>query len=177
MTDLAKTESIKAAENNGSKPIDPKSLRLFYHTDGKPRLVIENDRCYLSVKALYAAPLSHPNHYISLIDEKGEEICMVPSVDVLEEHTRIVLLKELSRRYCGAIIHRIQSIRSEFGVSYWEVQTDRGEREFVVEENPNQFIWLSDTRLLILDVDGNRFEIPDYTQLDARSAKLMMHLT
>jgi len=46
-----------------------------------------------------------------------------------------------------------------------------------VEENPNQFIWLSDTRLLILDVDSNRFEIPDYTRLDARSAKLMVHLT
>ncbi len=177
LAELEKTESIREAETNGAKPIAPKSLRLFYHADGKPRLIIENDRCYLSVKAIYAAPLSYPNHYISLIDEKGEEITMIRSVDALDEETRIVILKELSRRYCGALIQKIHSIRSEFGVSYWDVQTDRGRREFVVEENPNQFIWLSDTRLLILDVDSNRFEIPDYTRLDARSAKLMVHLT
>lgn len=33
--------------------------------------------------------------------------------------------------------------------------------------------WLTDTRLLLTDVDGNRFEILDYTKLDAHSIKLI----
>ena len=177
MTDLEKIGPTPESATDATKPVDPKSLRLFYHADGKPRLVIENDRCYLSVKAILASPLSYPNHYISLIDDKGEEITMLPSVDELDKESRAAILKELANRYRGAIIHKIHSIRSEFGVSYWEVETDRGWREFVVEENPNQFIWLSETRLLILDVDGNRFEIPDYTRLDAHSVKLMTPIT
>ena len=160
-----------------TKQIDLKSIRLFYHPDGKLRLIIKDEKCYLSVKAVYAAPLSHPSEHISLIDDKGEEICMIPSLDDLDVDSGEVIQKELNKRYLGAVIYKIYSIRSEFGVSYWDVQTDRGSREFVVEENPNQFIWLSETRVLILDVDGNRFEIPDYTQLDADSTKMVVHLT
>ena len=171
-----KTDNKQLAETDATKQIDLKSIRLFYHPDGKPRLIIKDDRCYLSVKAVFAAPLSHPNAYISLIDDKGEEICMIPSLDDLDEGTCEVIQKELAKRYLSAVIYKIDAMRSEFGVSYWDVQTDRGEREFVVEENPNQFIWLSDTRVLIIDVDGNRFDIPDYTHLDAQSIRLMAHL-
>jgi hypothetical protein len=177
LTDLEKNGSSPTAETDAAKRIDPKSLRLFYHTDGKLRLTIENDRSYLSVKVVLAAPLSHPNEYISFVNEKGEEITWIRSLNAVEAETRTVIQKELARRYLNAVIHRIHSVRSEFGVSYWEVETSRGQREFVVEENPNQFIWLSETRLLILDVDGNRFEIPDSTQLDAHSARLIAHLT
>ena len=172
-----KPDNEGLAKTGMTKPIDLKSIRLFYHPDGKPRLIIQDDRCYLSVKAVFSAPLSHPNVYISLIDDKGQEICMITSLDDLDGVTGEVIQKELSKRYLSAIIHKIDEVRSEFGVSYWNVQTDRGWREFVVEENPNQFIWLSERRVLILDVDGNRFEIPDYTQLDADSAKMMVHLT
>ena len=171
-----KTDNEELSKTDMTSPIDLQSLRLFYHSDGKPRLIIKDDRCYLSVKAVFAAPLSYPNAYISLIDDKGEEICMLPSLDNLDEGTCEVIQKEITKRYLSAVIYKIHAIRSEFGVSYWDVQTDRGEREFVVEENPNQFIWLSETRVLIIDVDGNRFDIPDYAQLDAHSIRLMAHL-
>ena len=47
--------------------------------------------------------------------------------------------------------------------------TDRGQREFVVQNVAENAQWLGDHRLLIIDVDGNRFEIPRLDGLDKRS--------
>ena len=77
--------------------------------------------------------------------------------------------EELDRRYLTALIGRVTSIRNEFGTSYWDVETDRGQREFVVQNVAENAQWLGDHRLLIVDVDGNRFEIADLTALDKRS--------
>ena len=49
------------------------------------------------------------------------------------------------------------------------METDRGQREFVVQNVAENAQWLGDHRLLIVDVDGNRFEIADLTALDKRS--------
>lgn len=34
-------------------------------------------------------------------------------------------------------------------------------------------VWLSDAHLLLLDVDGNRFEIPDVAQMDEASRRFI----
>ena len=60
-------------------------------------------------------------------------------------------------------------MRNEYGTSYWDVQTDRGPREFVVQNVSENAQWLGDHRLLITDVDGNRFEIPHLDELDKKS--------
>ena len=60
-------------------------------------------------------------------------------------------------------------MRNEFGTSYWEVDTNRGPREFVVQNVAENAQWLGDHRLLIIDVDGNRFEIPRLDALDKKS--------
>ena len=64
-------------------------------------------------------------------------------------------------------------MRNEYGVSYWDVETDRGQREFVAKNVAENARWLGDNRLFILDVDGNRFEFSDLTQLDKRSKALI----
>jgi len=49
------------------------------------------------------------------------------------------------------------------------VDTDRGTREFVTQSLQENALWLSPTHLLLLDVDGNRFEIPNTESLNMRS--------
>ena len=64
-------------------------------------------------------------------------------------------------------------MREEFGATYWTVETDRGRREFVVRHMRDNAHYLSATRLLITDVDGNRFEVPDMSKLDSESYDLL----
>jgi len=75
------------------------------------------------------------------------------------------------------VVHHIQDIKEEFGIVTWDVQTDRGPRRYIVRGLRDNVHEQSDFRLMVTDVDGNRFEIPDYTVLDARSrAKLELIL-
>lgn len=95
---------------------------------------------------------------------------MVESLDELPMDQRSLVEEELCRRYLTAKIEGIPHIRSEFGVTYWHVETDRGARDFVVQSLSESCIWLSEHQILIVDVDGNRFEIPDRRTLDPASA-------
>ena len=70
-----------------------------------------------------------------------------------------------------ASIERVTSVRNEFGTSYWDVLTNRGEREFVMQNASENAQWLGDHRLLLVDADGNRFEIPDLNALDKKSLR------
>ena len=149
-----------------TEPIDPRSLRLFYEPPGTLRLTVGDERSYPVVKLYQARPLSEPGRYLSLQNGKGEEIAMVRELDQLPPEARDVAREELRRRYLTARVEGIDHIRTEFGVTYWDVRTDKGPRDFVVQSLSESCLWLSEHHLLISDVDGNRFEIADRTQLD-----------
>ena len=149
--------------------MDPAEMRLFYAPKDRLRLTVGEERSYHTVKPVWAAPLSHPNRYLALLDGKGNEIAMLPEVGVLSPESREAVLEELRRRYLTATVTAIQDARVEYGATYWSVETDRGHRDFVAQSLQENAVWLSPTHLLLLDVDGNRFEIPDTTALDATS--------
>ena len=153
--------------------VDLARVRLFREPPWILRLTIEGDRSYTRVKVVRAAPLSHPRRYICLLDEKDEEICMIPDLEELDEGMGAIVEEELERRYLTAAVERVLSVRNEFGTSYWDVETNRGRREFVVQNAAENAQWLGERRLLLVDVDGNRFEIPDLRELDRKSLSLV----
>lgn len=153
--------------------VAPEDIRLFHEPPWRLRMSIEGDRSYLKVKVVRAAPLTQPDRYICFLDAKDEAICMVEDPSVLGEENNRIIAKELAQRYLTARVLKVHSIRNEYGVSYWDVDTDRGRREFVAKSVAENAQMLGDDRMMILDVDGNRFEIEDMKALDARSARLI----
>ncbi len=153
--------------------VDTARIRLFREPAWHLRMTIEGDRSYLRVKIVRAAPLSEPDRYICFLDANDELICMVDDVHELPAAYQDIIREELARRYLTSRIERVHSIRSEYGVSYWDVATDRGRREFVVKNVGEDARWLDEKRVLILDVDGNRFEVADLGTLDKRSRGLV----
>ena len=59
------------------------------------------------------------------------------------------------------------------GVSEWEVKTDRGYAKFEVVDRTEHIRKLPGGRVMIVDADGNRFEIEDVSRLDERSQTLV----
>ena len=137
-------------------------------------MTIGEDRSYVTVKPTWAAPLSHPHRYLSLMNGKGEEIDTIvdPDKELTPDSLRAVR-EEIAKRYLTAIIGSIISAKGEFGATYWHVESDRGERDFVTQSLQENAQWLSPTHLLLIDVDGNRFEIPNTEGLDARSRLIL----
>jgi hypothetical protein len=144
-------------------------IKIFYAPKERLRLTVGDEKSYLTVKPAWAAPLSYPNRYLSLLDEQGEEIVLLPDLSALPPESRTAVERELRQRYLTATVTAVTHAKQEYGATYWSVETDRGPREFVTQNLQENALWFSDTHLLLVDVDGNRFEIPDVAALDARS--------
>jgi Domain of unknown function (DUF1854) len=149
--------------------MNPSDLKLFYHPKERLRLTLGEEKSYLTVKPVWAAPLSRPQAYLALLDGKGEEIVMISDPSALPPESAEAVQRELRQRDLTATVTAIRHAKQEYGATYWTAMTDRGEREFVTQNLQENALWFSDSHLLLLDVDGNRFEIPDINTLDARS--------
>jgi hypothetical protein len=156
--------------------MQPDQIHLFYVPKDRLRLTVGEEKSYHTVKPVWASPLTYPNQYLSLLDGKGDEIAMVPDPKSLSKESLEAVQEELRRRYLTASVHHIKYAKVEYGATYWTAVTDRGERDFVTQSLQENAIWLSKHHLLLVDVDGNRFEIPDVTALDAHSQTFIQNI-
>jgi hypothetical protein len=140
---------------------------------GNLRLTLTGDRCFPRVRVVQAAPLADPLRYISFLDEKGNEIATVADLGEFDAESRQLARVALDRFYVIAEIRQIRATRLEMGVSYWEVETDRGPRAFTLKDPQENVRDLGPGRILLIDAHGNRYQIPDVRGLDPASRKAL----
>lgn len=150
-----------------------KGIRLSRTSGGGLLLTLPDGRSFAGIQVVRAAPLSHPTHYICFLDSEGKEIFMMRDLSDLAPEDRPLMEEELRARYISSVIHRVISLRREGGTLYWETETDRGFREFVVQSSDENVRWLGERSLLLIDVDGNRLTVPDISELDRASARIV----
>jgi len=156
--------------------LDPATARFSETPGGFVRLTIGEGETYPRVALYRAFPFSYPDQYISVRDMDGNEIGMIKDLRAFDEATVRLLERELERRYFTPVIRRIESVKEEFGYWYWTVETDAGPRRFTVREVQHNVVRLSPEHVLIIDLDGNRYEIPDTGQLDPKSRRYLEDL-
>ncbi len=171
MTDTSNDADID--EDSNSHELDPEKIRLWRTSAGKVRMEIVGDRSVVHVKIARAFPVSDPDHYIGIRDEDDKDIGMVVDPSRLESRTRKIVEEEIHKRYFVPVITRIHSVKEEYGVGHWIVETDRGPREFVVRGMRDSIWEVGESRLIVIDVDNNRYDIPNYTELDYRSYRMI----
>lgn len=133
-------------------------------------LTLEGDRSYLKVRAVRAFPLSELGEFIGLLDAiTGKEIGMLRSLRDVEGMARQLVQQEIDKRYFIPKVQRIIEAKKEFGTIYWDVETDRGPRKFVMRGLRDSVHEIEPGRYLINDVEGNRLEVPQLDNLDSRS--------
>lgn len=147
---------------------DTIELTLFHEPKDRLRMTF-GDRSYPTIKPVWASPIQRPGTYLSFLDGKGNEITMIKDPKSLSGESWRAVEVELRKRYLIATVTRIVGVREEYGSTYWHVETDRGDREFVCQNLRENALWYSDTHLMLIDTDGNRFEIPNVQQLDKKS--------
>lgn len=147
-------------------------MNLFYEPKDRLRLT-HDDRSYHTVVPRWSSPLRHPGAFLALLDGKGNEIVTLKNPRDLPDGSYSVVMEEISRRYLTADVLEILQVKNEWGTTYWTVRTDRGVREFVTQSLQENAQWLSPTHIMLIDVDGNRFELRDTAALEAPSRKLL----
>ena len=119
-----------------------------------------------------AFPFDAPNAYISVLDKDNREIGMIRSLSDFSEDAQALLKAELARKYYAPVIAKILSVKDRYGFSYWQVELGDGrEFSFTVQDTYRSILKVTYQHIFIIDVDGNRFEIPDVEALDRASYK------
>lgn len=152
---------------------DPKHIRVFRH-GGVTRLTLQDDRSWIKVSVARAFPLSDPDHYLGFLDANAKDAGLLYDPGLLDAESRKVVDEELEKRYFIPVVERVISVKEEFGTIYWVVETDRGEKEIVARNLRDNLMELSNTRVILTDVDGNRFEFPDVNKLDGKSQAIVL---
>ncbi len=128
---------------------------------------------YARVGVYRAFPLTEPERYISIreADEKAREIGMVEKLTDLAEDQAEMLREQLRLRYFMPVIEKVLNVKDEYGHVYFEVKTNLGVCRFTTHMGQEAFVSLTDSRIMITDLDGNRYEIPDINRLSAIERK------
>ncbi|MBR3525997.1 MAG: DUF1854 domain-containing protein, partial [Lachnospiraceae bacterium] len=126
-----------------------------------------------SVKVVRLFPFTDADKYISIRegDEKGREIGIIEDITVLSAETQKILKEQLALNYFTPVIQKIYSIKDELGYAYFHVLTDKGECRFAINMASNAVTKLSDDRLIITDLDENRFEVRDVAALTMKEKR------
>ncbi len=122
------------------------------------------------VKVARCFPWSCRDGYISISDSQGEELVLLVSLEELEPATRELIEQELRDKFFVPKILRILDYKAEFDVVSISAETDRGQVTFQIRDRDDVRL-LSATRALLRDVDGNIYEIEDFTALDRASQR------
>ncbi len=143
--------------------LDPKTVRLFrtYSSDTTVRATIDGDRSWREVRIARAFPLSDPDRFIGLRDGDDKDIGIFETLHGLDAASRAILDEELERRYFTPQITKVYSVSEQFGVVTWDVDTTKGRRRFLVRNLKDSTFTLGASRVMMTDVDSNRYEIPD----------------
>lgn len=131
-------------------------------------LTLADVRSWLGVRIVRSFPLSERQEYLTFLNRKNDEIGTIRLLADLEPVSRRLAEEEIANRYLVNVVQGIHALRCEGDTLYLDVSCQRGQRECVVKATRETVIRLGNGRLIVVDVDGNRFEIPNLQHLGKR---------
>ena len=151
-----------------------KAADVHFGRSGDREIVMRTGGRFVTVgNVMAASPITDPRRMVSVRDEQGEEIGILDDVTQLDPTSQRIILDELERVYFMPRIVDIIDIREDLGVVSWEVETDKGERSFQVRNIRQNVRKVGRRRIIIRDVDGNRYEVRDWAELPGPAERLL----
>jgi hypothetical protein len=145
-------------------------LVLERRPDGRLWAVREGRTVSVYVRRCF--PWSAPARYVSLRDAEEEEVALIADPRALDPSSREALDGALLEAGFVLEVTGIEEIEEDFEIRCWEVHTSHGRRRFQtpLEEWPRA---APGGGLLVEDVCGDLYWIPQPDRLDARSQRLL----
>ncbi|MEF3303517.1 DUF1854 domain-containing protein [Paenibacillus sp. GYB003] len=145
----------------------------FRKTEGRMLNVTVDGEEHKAVYVHCSFPHTNKRIYLSIRTFENKEIGMIRSLDDFPAGVAELLEEQVKIRYFAPEITKVVKIREEFGYSYWETETTSGVCRFTVRSGGNNVKLVGENRLLVLDVDGNRFVIPDLEKISDKEYRMV----
>ncbi len=151
---------------------DTLGIEFTFSCDARGRLIAEDSRRnrHVGLSAMRLFPMSDPDNWIAVFDEKGNELCCIPSVAKLSTASASAIRTTLTNSEFIPVIERIVHISSNDPPCRWTVETDRGQTEFIINDEKD-LRRLSQWSVLVVDARGIRYSIPDTRKLNVYSRR------
>jgi len=170
----ARREEKPAPEFKGVRFLEPGDLEFGYDEHGFPTVKVDAlGGQHVRMRAFRALPVTAPHRYISIgyQDQLGGicEIGVLRDLDALSERDRRCLETALLVRYFLYSVQRISSLKEDLGILLWDVQTDRGPKQFSIGRDHHRVSRWGAHGRVVRDMDDNRYVISDMRKIDAAS--------
>jgi len=153
----------------GVRRLVPETTTIFEGTFSLLHCAVKGDTLYRGVFAIRMFPIRHPERFVSLcytdIEEKDQEIGVIADLSVFPKDQQSLVQRSLASHYHEQIIRRILKIRNEYGLLFFEVETQRGEEEFVMPWRGDRAEEYGEKGKVLLDAFDNRYIIPNVEDL------------
>jgi len=159
----------------GVRRLTPENTILFSGTFSILHCAVKGDDVYRGVFAVRTFPIRQPDTFISLHytnpGDKEREIGIIMNLKDFPSDQQELVNISLRAHYCERIIRRIYRIRHEYGLLFFDVETDRGKEQFIMPWRGDRAEDYGDEGKVLLDAVDNRYIIPrllDLPSLDHR---------
>ncbi len=143
----------------------------FAYSEHRLRLRMCGEETWQEVSLARLFPLSSPEGWIAVVGADDKEIGMLRDLHGLTVGSMAAIREELSRRYLIPRIQQIRVCRDRFDLLEWEVETDRGPITFLMRHAHENIQHRLPNRLVFIDVEGNRYDVDDLSELDEESQR------
>lgn len=154
-------------------PIAAPPLTLEKRRDGRLWALLAERAAPVKLRRCF--PWTFPERYISLQTDDNDELALVSDPQELDAASQAALSQALSEAGFVFLIQRVYSVKEDFELRCFDVETPQGRRAFqtALDAWPRE---TTDGGLLIQDVAGDVFRIEDPETLDPQSRELVWEL-
>ncbi len=149
--------------------IDPSMVNLTMDAYKRIRFLNKEDgQSHDDVEIKLMFPLTHKSSFLAIY-ENDQEIALIQNYKELNPGSRTLVMELLDQRYFIPEIVKVKSVKEEYRLIHWYVETNRGELDFFTRTRND--IVVKANQVFIRDIDGNRYLIKDHTKLSPQSQR------
>lgn len=149
---------------------DPAAIEFYRNPQGFLAMK-KGEEDFKRVKLSRILPFAEPEKYITVSDTEGKELGIIRDLAELDKAQRELALEELSARYYCPEVTNIKSIKEKMGYFYFDVAFGSYKKIFAVKDISRSIKQIDDKCIVITDVDGSRYLIPDVWKIDTKSRR------
>jgi hypothetical protein len=155
---------------NVERRMATQEVTLERRADGRLWAVRGDRECAVTVRRCF--PWSEPARFISLRDDDEDEFALVADLEDLDAASRSALEAALAEAGFVFVVTAIRDVDEEVEIRVWKVETVQGPRRFQtrLDDWPRE---LPGGGILIRDVAGDLYHVPEPKVLDRRSRQLL----
>ncbi len=148
----------------------PEKCRFYTNKNGFLAMELDG-REIKRVKLSRSLPYSEPFGYVCVFDMEDNELGIIKCVDELDGESAGLVREALESRYYCPEVTQIVSIKEKLGYFYFDVRIGAHKKVFAVKDVSRNIKQLDENRIIIFDVDGNRYYISNIWDIDKSSRR------